>query len=189
MSGKRKSKFMSALSVLIMLLVVALAVGLVFKYTKAGDKIKDIVNPAFRVEYDGKNYDGDENKIYLPTKGQAQFKVKGAESYKVSITPNVTPETDFTYEIGNTVYSYSQVDLSRLFMGSDSIKNGSFYLNCLADYSLESVLSKLHDGATIQLNGSVKYPYLLTFTADNTTVTFLISTAPIINLSESNIIF
>ena len=189
MSGKKKSKFMSVISVIVFFLVIVLAVGLIVKYTKAGDKVKDLFNPAFRVEYDGKDYNGENNIIVLPTSGQAKFTVKGAESYKVSIIPNVTPETDFTYEIGNTVYNYSQADLSRLFMGSDSIKNGSFYLNCLADYSLESVLSKIHDGATIQLNGSVTYPYLLTFTADNKTVTFLISTAPIINLSESNLFF
>ncbi len=189
MSGKRKSKFMSALSVLIMLLVIALAVGLVFKYTKAGDKIKDIVDPAFRVEYDGKDYDGENNVIALPTKGQAQFKVKGAESYKVSITPNVTSETDFTYEIGNTIYSYGQADLSNVFISNDSIKNGSFYLNCLADYSLESVLSKIHGGAEIVLNGEIECPYLLVFTANNNVISFMFNGEIRIDLSETEIIF
>ncbi len=187
MSGKRKSKFMSALSVLIMLLVIALALGLVFKYTKAGDKIKDIVDPAFRVEYDGKDYDGENNVIALPTKGQAQFKVKGAESYKVSITPNVTPETDFTYEIGNTVYSYSQTDLSKVLISGT--KDGSFYINGLDDYSLESVLSKTHGGAEIVLNGEIECPYLLVFTANNNVISFMFNGEIRIDLSETEIIF
>ncbi len=184
MSGKKKTILTA-----VILLVIVLAVVLAFKYTTAGDKIKDLFNPAFRVEYDGKDYDGENNLIVLPTKGQARFKVKGAESYKVTITPNVTPETDFTYEIGNTVYSYSQAALSKVFISNDSIKNGSFYLNCLADYSLESVLSKLHDGEKVVLNGSIKNPYLLTFTSDNKTVSFVISSVPIIRLSENNLFF
>lgn len=183
MSGKKKTILTA-----VILLVIILAVVIVFRYTKAGDKIKDIFNPAFRVEYDGDDYDGDENLIVLPTKGQAKFKVKGAESYKVTITPNVTPETDFTYEIGNTVYSYSQAALSKVFISVDSVKNGYFYLDC-DDYSIESVLSKLHGGEKVVLNGNVKYPYLLTFIADNKTVTFTLSTVPIIRISESGIFF
>ena len=171
MSGKKKVILISAA----VLLVIVLAVWLVFKYTKAVDKIKDLFNPAFRVEYDGNDYDGDDNIIVLPAKGQVQFKVKGAESYKVTITPNVTPETDFTYEVGDTVYKYSQAVLSK-------------DLTC-DNYSLESVLSQLHGGEKVILNGSVKYPYLLTFTADNKTVAFVLSPVPIVRLSESNIFF
>lgn len=189
MGGKKKSSFKSLISVIVFLLVIVLAVGLIFRYTKAGNKIKDYINPAFRVEYDGKDYDGGNNVIVLPTKGQAQFKVKGAQSYKVTLSPNVTSETDFTYEIGNTVYYYSQVDLSQAFINSDSIKNGSFYLNCDENYSLENVLSKIHGGEKVVLNGSVKYPYLLKFVMENKTVAFELSTIPEIRLSESNIIF
>ena len=184
MSGKKKVILISAA----VLLVIVLAVWLVFKYTKAVDKIKDLFNPAFRVEYDGNDYDGDDNIIVLPAKGQAQFKVKGAESYKVTITPNVTPETDFTYEVGDTLYKYSQAALSKVFINNDNVKNGSFYLTC-DNYSLESVLSQLHGGGKVVLNGSVKYPYLLTFTADNKTVAFVLSPVPIVRLSESNIFF
>lgn len=189
MNGKKKSSFMSVISVIVFLLVIVLAVGLIVKYTRAGDKVKDLFNPAFRVEYDSKDYNGEKNIIVLPTNGQAKFTVKGAESYKVTITPNITAETDFTYEIGDTVYNYSQVDLSKVFISGDSIKNGSFYLNCVDDYSLESVLSKVHGGAKIVLNGGAQYPYLLTFTANGTTVKFLFGVDFDIDLSESNIIF
>ena len=63
MSGKKKSKFMSVISVIVFFLVIVLAVGLIVKYTKAGDKVKDLFNPAFRVEYDGKDYDNKRGKI------------------------------------------------------------------------------------------------------------------------------
>lgn len=189
MYGKKKSALSSLFTFIITLLVIILAVGVVFKYTKAGDKIKEWLNPAFCVEYDGEKYDGNNNIIALPTSGQARFKVKGAESYKVILQPNVTPETDFTYEIGNTVYRYSQADLSKLFIGGDNVKAGDFYLNCLDNYSLESVLSKIHNGAEIKLNGTVKNPYLLTFSADGKTITFEISPLPFLRLSEYNHIF
>ena len=187
MYGKKKTALSSLLTFIITSLVIILAVGVVFKYTKAGDKIKDLFNPAFRIEYDGKNYVSEINVIALPNKGQAQFKVKGAESYKVMLQPNVTPETDFTYEIGNTVYSYSQVDLSKVF--EIGTKNGSFYINCLNDYSLESVLSKLHGGAKIKLNGNIEIPYKLTFTAANTAISFIFNGKLRVDLSEIKIVF
>lgn len=189
MNGKKKSNFIEIVTVIVYLLVIVLAVGLVFKYTKAGDKIEDLINPAFRVEYDGVNYSGENNVITLPNDGQAQFKIKGTASYKVTLRSNVTPETDFTYEIGNTVYNFSQADLSKVFIGNDSIKNGDFYLNCLEDYFLESVLSKVHDGAEIKLNGCISYPYLLTFGNGTQTVSFLFGSNVRIELSESIIVF
>lgn len=189
MNGKKKSVFNSVLSIVIVLLVVVLAVGLIFKFTKAGDKIKDLVNPAFRVEYGGKDFTGKDNKLLLPTNGQAEFIVKGVDSYKVSLTPNVTPETDFTYEVGDTIYNFSQADLSKVFIGNESIKNGSFYLECVEDYSIESVLSKIHGGAEIVLNGEISCPYLLSFTSNNVTVSFAFNDVIQVILSESHIIF
>lgn len=188
MSGKKKAILMFAVSI-VALVVIVLAVFNVFKYTKAGDKIKDLINPAFRVEYGGNDYNGDDNLIALPTEGQAKFTVKGAESYKVTITPNVTPETDFTYEIGNTVYSFSQAALSKVFINNDSVKNGNFYLNCVDNYSLESVLSKLHGGGKVVLNGGLQYPYLLTFSTGSKEIKFLFGIEIDIALSESKIIF
>lgn len=189
MSGKRESIFISAVTVIIYMLVIVLAVGLIFKRTSVGDKIEDLIDPTFRVEYDGTDYSSENNVITLPKDGQAQFKVKGAESYKVTLTPNVTSETDFTYEVGNTVYNFSQADLSKVFIGSDSVKNGSFYLDCTADYSLESVLSKIHDGAEIKLNGNTAFPYLLTFGNGTETVSFLFGSNVRLELSESIIVF
>lgn len=189
MSGRKKSSLNSAVALLVYLLAIVLVVGLVCKYTGAGDKIDDLLNPAFRVEYNGADYSGENNVICLPNDGQARFKVKGAESYKATLKPHVTPETDFTYEIGNTVYSFSQADLGKAFLGTDNVKNGDFYLNCLADYSLESVLSKIHDGAKVKLNVGIALPYELTFSDGTETVSFLFGDNITIDLSEHAILF
>lgn len=188
MYGKKKSALSSALTYIIMFFMFVLAVGVLFNYTKAGDKIKDFFNPLFRVEYGGKDYDSGINVIFLPNDGQAQFKVKGVESYKVAIKPNVTSDTDFTYEIGDTVYSYSQVDLSKAF--TIGTKNGYFYIDCLNDYSLESVLSKIHGGTEVKLNGKIDIPYKLIFTTDKTSIIFIFNgVLPTgVELSESKII-
>lgn len=189
MNGRKKSNFIETVTVIVYLLVIVLAVGLVLKYTKAGDKIEDLLNPAFRVEYDGADYSGENNVITLPNDGQARFKVKGTASYKVTLMSNVTPETDFTYEVGNTVYNFSQADLGKVFLGTDNVKNGDFYLNCLADYSLESVLSKIHDGAKVKLNVGIALPYELTFSDGTETVSFLFGDNITIDLSEHAILF
>lgn len=189
MSGKKKSGLSSVITVIIFLLVVVLAVGLIFKHTKAGDKIKDLVNPAFRVEYGGVDYSGGNNAVALPKDGQAQFKIKGVKIYKVRVTPNVTPETDFSYDIGNEVYTFGQTDLTNFFITDDSIKNGYFIIDCSQDLTLESVLSKIHGGAEIKLNGSVDFPYLLTFSGGTKTISFIFGGEVKINLSESNIVF
>ncbi len=186
MSGKKKSTFKSVLTVIITLLLIILAVGFIFKYTKAGDKIKDLFNPAFRIECNGKDYDGENNVIALSPKGQAQFKVKGVESYKIMLTPNVTSETDFEYEVNGGLYRYSQADLSKVF--TSGVKDGYFYINCIADYSLENVLSTIHGGEVV-LNVKIECPYLLTFTSDNKTVKFAICAVLSLDLSDNNIVF
>lgn len=190
MNGRKQSKSKSALSFVLIFLVIVLAVGLVFRFTNAGDKIKDLTNLAFRVEYNGENYTGQDNMILLPTQGQVQFKVKGAESYKVKITPNVTEETNFTYNVGDDVYSFSQADISKVFLTGNYIQNGNLILTCSESYALESVLSKLHGGAEITLNGSLEYPYLLTFTdGDGKTITFALGQFLTVTLSPDHIVF
>lgn len=195
MNGKKKSVLMSAMSVFAVLLVIVLAVGLVFKYTKAGDIVKDWLNPAFRVEYNGIDYQNGDNAIILPKSGHARFIVKGVDSYKVRVVPNVTTETNFSYEIGNEVYLFGEADLSKYFVTADSIKNGYFIIDCSQDLSLESVLSKIHGGSKVVLNGNVKYPYLLSFGSDNVAITFMLGVldgedgATDITLSDEQIIF
>lgn len=189
MSGKKKSKIVSFISIIIFLLVIVFAVGLIFRYTKAGDKIKDLVNPAFRVEYGGIDYKDGNNEIVLPKDGQVKFNVKGVESYKVRVTPNVTSETDFSYEIGNEVYIFGEADLNKFFVTDNSIKNGYFVIDCTQDLSIESVLSEIHGGAEIKLNGKVDVPYLLTFASGENIVSFMFGGDIKVSLSENNIKF
>lgn len=189
MRGRKKSIVSSIVSVVGVLLLLALIIGLIYKYTDIGDKIKDLFDPTFRIEYDGTNYT-DRNRIALPTSGEACFKVKGVDGCRITVLPNVTDETDFTYEVGEKVYKFSQTDLSRLFVGENSVRDGGFYIKCFADYSLESVLSQLYDGAEVKVNGDMDYPYLLTFKTDGAEVSFEISAfGTRLTLSDSNVIF
>lgn len=189
MSGK-KSALYTALTVIVSLLVVALAAGLIVKYTRVGDTVKDIFDTTYRIEYDGETYTTANNVVAFPREGRAEFKVKGATSYSVTLSPNVTAETDITYEIDNTVYNYSQTDISKVLVGTDSIQNGKFCLVALTDYSLSNVLSKAHNGAAVALNGELSQPYKLSFTADGMTISFLLEdTIRGITLSQTAIYF
>lgn len=189
MNSKNQSTLMKVVSVIIFLLVIVLVVGLVLKYTSVGEQLKDLANTEFRVEYDGKGYDGEDNVITLPTNGQAKFKVKGVDSYKVKITPNVTDETDFTYEIGDSVYAFSHADLAKVFISDDSIANGYFTIDCSQDLTIEGVLSKLHNSAEVSLNGKVDYPYRLTFTNGDKVVSFVFVVEIKVDLSDSNLVY
>ena len=68
MSGKKKQVLSSVITVIVSLLVIVLAVGLIFKYTKAGEKIEDLINPAFRVEYNNYKYSDGLMLLIYPTR-------------------------------------------------------------------------------------------------------------------------
>ena len=189
MYGKKKSNLFSALSVIVIFLLLFLSVGYFVKHPKVIDDIKDLFNTSFRVEYDGKDYTGTNNVVAFPLHGQAKFKVKGANGYTVSLAPNVAPEGDFRYSVGSNVYTYSKTDISKVFISDNNVQNGYFCLNELENYSISAVLKKLYDGAEVELDGKVKYPYLLTFRYNDDSVSFLLSPEIILSLSESSIIF
>lgn len=189
MSGKKKQVLSSVITVIVSLLVIVLAVGLIFKYTKAGEKIEDLINPVFRVEYNNYKYSDGLNAVDLPDEGYARFKVRGTEFYSIRVTSYVTPETDFTYEIGNTVYTFGKADFTKLFVSDSSIQDGYFLIDCSQDFSIESMLSKLHDGAEIKLNGNAEFPYMITFSGKGKAVKFIFGGKRTFRLSDSNIIF
>ena len=184
----RKSKTTNVVFYIAVLLVLALAVGLIVRFTDVKDKVTNIVNPTFHIEYDGKAYDGENNTVTFPIGGQAKFKVKGADSYKIRVTPNVTADTDFTYEIDGEVYKFGETDLTSYFVTDESIKDGCFIIDCTQDLSIASVLSKVHDGKTVKLNGEVDFPYLLTFTANDVSISFALRNKYNVTLSETNIV-
>lgn len=172
--SKRKSIFGRIVLAVIVLLLLALLIGALCKFTRVGDYVKDLFDITFRVEYDGVNYKGNNNTISLPPNKQARFNVKGANGYKVAITPNVTAETDFTYTVDGVEHKYSETNLTSVFLSQENMQSGYFELNIIENYTIESVLSKLYDGQTILIDVDLSTPYLLTITSDESKVQFVI---------------
>lgn len=112
MTGKKNSKLLTIVTVILSLAVAAIVVGAVLKYTKFGNDIIDVLNPQFRVEYNGVTYTGEGNEIALLKDGLAKFTVKGTNGYSLEIVPNVTTETDFTYTVDGQDYVYSKEKLT-----------------------------------------------------------------------------
>lgn len=189
--SKRKTVLKRIISAVLVLLLLALILGAIYKFTDVGDIITDLLDKDFRVELDGLTYKGDDNKITLRVNEQMRFIVKGANGYKVTITPNVTDETDFVYTVDGLVYRYSDINLSKVFLSQDNTQSGYFLLNALDDYTIESVLSKVYEGKTVIVNNSLIYPYVLTITSKDKTIRFLICIDDVtgITLDCENIIF
>lgn len=182
--SKRKSKFKILVSVIVVLLVLGLAIWLISKYT-------DLPSSSFSVEYNGVKYRDKFNVIEIPKNGQARFTVKGCDTYKVNVVPNVTRESDFDYIAGNTFYRYSEADIERLFLDTNSFDDNGFILRKL-DCTLENVLSVLHAGENIVLKGAVRYPFALKVTAKDKTITFVFGSTsfePTITLNPRQIEF
>lgn len=147
MARQNKSKFVSVIIWLLLLLLVVAGIGAVLHFTGIGkDDKADIDESTFRIEYGGEVYKADtENIIALPEKGKVRFEVKGTSSYSVNIVPNVTPETDFSYTVNGVTYKYGEkTDLSHAF----DLKryDGAFTIDSDDDYTLDSILSKLWQG-------------------------------------------
>ena len=188
--SKRKSRWLRLLCFVIVLLVLALIVGFVFKFTRIGKDITDLLDTSFRVECNGKTYKGDNNSIYLTKGEQARFVVKSANGYKVTIKPNVTKETDFIYYVDGVEYKFSETNLTEVFLSENNMQIGYFVLNIMQDYSLESVLSKLYEGKTVLVDVDIVNPYLLTITSGDTSITFEIFIVDIgISLDCGHIVF
>lgn len=169
MAKQNKSKIISIITWVIVLLLLVGAIGAIIHFTGINkDDITDIVKPVFRVEYDGKVYKADtENVIDLPQSGQARFEVKGTNKYTVIIAPNVTAETDFDYTVNGKTYPYGgEKDLSFAF---DLKKyDSAFTLSADNDYSLESVLSKIWGVDDISVNEHDNFPlYRIVVTSSN----------------------
>lgn len=195
--SKRKSILKRVVIAILVLLLLALIFGAIYKFTDIGDKITDLFDTDFRVVLDGVTYKGDGNKIALRVNEQARFDIKGANGYKVTITPNITDRTDFVYTVDGVYYNYSEAPISKLFLSEKNCESDYFVFNAIDDYSIESTLSKLYDGKTVEVDTSLigkdtfNYPYLLTITSKDKTVQFLICAFDVVNLTLDceNVIF
>ena len=186
--SKRKSKLLSFIAVLIVLVLLTLGVGAILKFTRLGDDLTDLLDTSFRVEYNGISYTVKNNEIYLPKGEQARFDVKSVNGYKVTITPNVTANTDFIYTVDGVDYKYSETNITKVFLSQDNMQIGYFKLNALDDYFLESVLSKTYEGKTVFVYNDIASPYLLTVMANDTTISFVICLDNI-RLNPSTVVF
>lgn len=188
--NKRKSRLSRFILAVVVILLLAMIFGLICKFTQIDDKIVDLFDTTFRVEYNGVNYKGDNNEISLPKGEQARFDVKSVNGYKVVITPNVTTDTDFIYTVDGVEHKYSETNISKVFLSQDNMQSGYFTLNALDDYSLENVLSKVYEGQTVLVDNYLASPYALTITADGKTIQFVIVSAVIdITLDCEHIVF
>lgn len=140
----KKNKLVRLITSLLVVLLIIGSVGVILHFLGIGkDDITDILNPAFRVEYDSEVYKSDtENIIALPVKGKVRFEVKGTSSYTVDIVPNVTTETDFEYEVDGIKYKYGEEkSLSSAF--DLKIYDGAFTIDTDVSYALDNILLKL----------------------------------------------
>lgn len=163
MSRYKKSKFVSSISIIILLLG---CIGVVLYLSGVRkDDLTDIINPVFRVEYDDNIYKADtDNIISLPSKGQARFEVKGTDGYSVKVVPNVVEECDFNYTVNGKSYSYfAEKDLSSAFELQSYAS--AFVLDMSEKYDIESVLSRLwgSDNITVGEHESfILYKFVVT---------------------------
>lgn len=123
-------------------------------------------NGTFRLEFNGKIYQGDNNELILPKEGKVKIQVKGANGYEVEILPNVTEETDFMFYADDYSFPFSVHEFDSAFLSADDINSSCFYINCNKDYSLKTVLSEQYGGANIVLPDSVPtFPYKMVVTS------------------------
>lgn len=162
MTKQKKSKIVNLISLFLLLLLLVGGIGAICHFAGISkEDITDLVNPAFRVEYDGKVYktDTENNVVALPTNSQARFEVKGVKGYTVAVVPNVTDETDFTYLINGKTYPYSGENLALAF--DINYYDGAFAVVLGDDFSLEYVLSRLWgtDTDTVTVGEHGDFPF------------------------------
>ena len=190
MSGRKKSKLVKILVWLFFLLLLVGGIGAIFHFSGIGkDDITDIVKPVFRIEYNGKSYQGDNNVFTLPKSGQARFVVKNCENCSIKVFPNVTEERDFTFTVYGQEHKYSEIkDLTTAFIKSNNLYSDGVALDCDQKYDLSSVLNRLYDGAEVTTVPYGDYLYRLVFTSDkNETISFLFGVDLKVTLSETAI--
>lgn len=129
MARQKKSKIVTVIIWLLLLLLLVGGIGAILHFTGIGkDDITDIVNPVFRVEYDGKVYKADtENIVILSESGQAVFKVKNGGQYSVKITPYTS--CNFTLNGEKRVLDKGE-DITEFLIDGSEVLYDYFILTC-----------------------------------------------------------
>lgn len=175
MARQTKNKIFGVIAwaLLLLLLIGVFSAILHFAFGDSED-LPDFFDTSYRVEYNGVNYTGTDNKISLPKGKRAKFVVKGARGYTVSIAPNVTEQTNFIYTVDGVDYKYDETNLTKAFLSQENAHGNYFELHAFDSYSLENVLSKLYEGKTVVVYDSIAEPYLLSITSGSITISFSI---------------
>ncbi len=178
------------LTPVLVLLVLAAAVGAVFKFTNIKNKINDFTNPEFYVEYGGTRYTGGENIVAVPYSGQTRFEVKNGGKYTVEVKPNVTKDTDFDYTVDGVSYPISDEVFTSEFL-NDNVYKDYFVMECTDNNSIADILSRIWDGKEVVVNGSMDYPYLLVLTSsDGDVIKIAFSVGVVgVKISSESIVF
>ena len=168
------------IQVIVYVAVIALIVGIIaiiYKYTDGfNEEFK-----TFYIEYNGQQILSKETKIKLAHGNTFTVNVKytfdkeDAEpnDYSVKVVPNVDP--DFEYSVDGKARKYSSLkDLSLAF----GIKKEatSFTLTLEDGLNMQSVLSKMHNGSTVEVENSAlnanDYPFCLEISSYNGEITY-----------------
>lgn len=185
--SKQNSK-KSSLIAIVVLLVLVLVVGLILAFTSLGEDVGYLLDTRFYVEYNGVKYTGKDNKILLSANEQPNFKVYTLNSYKVSVSPNVTSLNDFVYTVDDVRYRFSETNLTSVFVSEINLKVGRFTLNAIDDYSIKNVLSKVYAEKTVVVEDDLAFPYLLTITSGDSKVQFLVGVVKGVELDKPDIV-
>lgn len=117
MTSRKKSVIVNLVSAVVVLLIVALLAGFVWKFTNGGsEEFK-----TFYLERDGAKLLSSHTNMKVECDKEYRFDVKyllsgGSEprEYHAEVVPN--PDVDFKYVVDKKVFAWQEVDLSGVFV-------------------------------------------------------------------------
>jgi hypothetical protein len=167
--GNKQNTVVKVITYIIVLLLLAGAVGAIVKFTGIVDKIREATDTSFHIVIDDTSYTGSDNNIKLQSEGQSKFEIKNGGECSVKVLPNVTKDNDFSYTADGVEHSYLETDgLTSVFFSNDCIYGDYFILKYDKDFTLESILSQLYNGVEIVLSeNNLSAPYVLVVTSES----------------------
>jgi hypothetical protein len=192
--SKGRSGIVNVIVYLFVLLLLVGVVGAIVKLSGVEEEIEDVINPTFKILVNDESFTGNDNTLSLPESGQIRFEVKNGGKCTVKVVPNVTSNSDFTYKADGVECSFFETgELTSAFFSGSNIFGDYFVLNCGGDYSLKTVLTKVKNGAEIEVDGDFEYPYRLLITSENGDVIGIVLKITVqsdgITLNPDNIVF
>ena len=160
------SKLYSILSILLIVAVLLSVVGVIMRYTNNGSTDFAL----FYVAYDGQDIMTDttvslndgETATFVPKYSaddimHAVGQTTETKDYNVKILPNITKETSFTYQVGDSNYRFAKLadtDFSEAFHLKKEEKAFSIKVD---EFTIENVLSVQHENKPVTLPENFDY--------------------------------